>query len=268
MSKKHADQLFQIIKSLTKSEKRYFKLFVSRITSAEDAKFYKLFDIIDKQKEYDEQKILKKAPDIKSTQLSNIKAHLYKQILQSLRLYHVSNDIDMRIREMMDYTTILYNRCLYSLSLKSLEKARTLAIENDRTSMLHQIYEIEKLLVTRFIKTNIEDQVSEIISQSEKVNARLSNINTFSNLTLKLYSFYIKIGFIRDHKDFELVNSFLYSTLPVFQEDQLSLKEKMHLYNSLTGYYFFIQDYVRGYDYAKKWVGIFEQDRRLISSKT
>jgi len=266
MAKKNSDQLFQVIKSLTKSEKRYFKLYVSRITSAEDAKFYKLFDIIDKQKEYDEQKILRKEPSIKSAQLSNIKAHLYKQILQSLRLYHASNDIDMRIREFLDFSTILYNRCLYDLSLKSLEKAKTLAIDNDRTSMLHQILEIEKVLVTRFIKTNIEDQVSEIIGQSEMVNERLSNINTFSNLTIKLYSFYLKIGFIRDHKDFELVNSFLYSTLPVFKEDQLSNKERMHLYNSLTGYYFFIQDYVRGYEYAKKWAEIFEQDKRLMTS--
>lgn len=267
MAKKNSDQLFQVIKSLTKSEKRYFKLYVSRITSAEDAKFYKLFEIIDKQKDYNENKILSKVPSIKSTQLSNIKAHLYKLILQSLRLFHTSNDIDMRIRELLDFTTILYNRCLYDLSLKSLEKAKYLAEENYRTTMLHQILEFEKVLVTRFIKSNIEDRVSEIIKQSEIVNKKLANVNTFSNLTLKLYSFYLKIGFIRDHKDFELVNSFLYSTLPVFKEEQLSLKEKMFLYNSLVGYYFFIQDYVRGYEYAKKWVELFEQDERFLNSK-
>ncbi|NOZ45187.1 MAG: hypothetical protein GXO79_00240 [Chlorobi bacterium] len=267
MAKKNSDQLFQLIKSLTKSEKRYFKLYISRITSAEDAKFYKLFDIVDRQKEYNEQKILIKAPSIKSNQLSNIKAHLYKQILQSLRLYYAGNNIDFRIRELLDYTTILYNRCLYDLSFKSLEKARNLAVENDRASMLYQIIEFEKILVTRFIKSNIEDQVNQIIGQSDIISKKLASVNTFANLMLKLYSFYLKIGFIRNHKDFELANSFLYSTLPVFNEEQLSFDEKMYLYNALVGYYFFIQDFVRGYDYAKKWIELFDNNKKYVALK-
>ncbi|MGE0076509.1 MAG: hypothetical protein AB7S48_01470 [Bacteroidales bacterium] len=267
MAKKNSDQLFQLIKSLTKSEKRYFKLYVSRITSAEDTKFLKLFYIVDNQQEYSEEKILKKEPSIKETQLSNLKAHLYKQILQSLRLYHSGNDIDMKIREQLDNTTILYNRCLFDQSLKSLEKAKTIATEYDRSSMLYQILETEKVLVTRFIKSNIEDRVNQNITNSETIKEQLSNITNFSNLTLKLYSLYLKIGFIRDHKDFELVSSFLYSTLPVFKEELLSFDEKMHLYNAFVGYYFFIQDYNRGHDYAKKWVNLFEDNKQLIISK-
>ncbi len=90
----------------------------------------------------------------------------------------------------------------------------------------------------------------------------------FQILTIKLYSFYLKIGFLRNHKDFELVNSFLYSTLPVFQEEQLSFSmKKMYLYNSFVGYYFFIQDFERGYEYAKKWVNLFDENKDLIVPK-
>ena len=74
MAKKNSDPVFQLIKSLTKAEKRYFKLFATRQKSAEDAKFIKLFDLIDKQKDYDEGKILEKERAIKSQQLSNLKA--------------------------------------------------------------------------------------------------------------------------------------------------------------------------------------------------
>ena len=43
------------------------------------------FDAIDKLKEYDEKILLKRLPDVQKAQLSNLKAHLYKQILASLR---------------------------------------------------------------------------------------------------------------------------------------------------------------------------------------
>lgn len=267
MASKNSDQLFQLVKSLTKAEKRHFKLLASRVKSAEDAKFIKLFDAIDKQSDYDEQKILDKIQAIKSSQLSNLKAHLYKQILQALRLYHSSNDIEIRIRDLIDYSTILYNRCLYDQSIKLIEKAKSLALEYEKTSLLYQILEHEKRLVTRFIKSNIEDRVTRIIAESEEISHKLSNLNTFTNLSIKLYSFYLKIGFIRNHKDFQLVNSFLYSTLPVFKEEQLSFDEKMYLYNSLTGFYFFIQDYVRGYEYAHKWVKLFDHNPQYISAK-
>jgi len=258
MSNKNNDPLYQLIKSLTKAEKRYFKLRVNKQVAGEDTKYLRLFDLIDKQKDYDEAKILSKDKSIKSTQLSNLKAHLYKQILQSLRSLNTDEDIDLIIHEFIDHSTILYNKCLYDQCIKMLDKAKSTAIKYDKNALLLEIIEFEKRLVTKYIRSNIEDKVSKLISNSDEINEKINNINTFSNLTIKLYSFYLKIGFLRNHKDFELVNSFLYSTLPVFQEERLSFDEKMYLYNSFVGYYFFIQDFERGHEYAKKWVELFE----------
>ena len=56
-SNKNYDHLFQLIKSLNKGEKRHFKLFVSRHKGGENAKFLKLFDIINNQTNYNESKI-------------------------------------------------------------------------------------------------------------------------------------------------------------------------------------------------------------------
>lgn len=267
MPNNNTDPLFQLIKSLTKAEKRYFKLYTTKQKASENAKFIKLFDIIDKQKDYNESKILEKEESIKGQQLSNLKAHLYRHILKSLRSFNSNEDIDLQIRELLDHSTILYNKCLYDQCVKMLEKAKQTAEKYDKNLLLLEITEFEKRLVTKFIRTNIEDKVSQLIKASDQINEKINNINTFSNLTIKLYSFYLKIGFLRNHKDFELVNSFLYSTLPVFQEDQLSFDEKMYLYNSFAGYYFFIQDFDRGYEYAKKWLSLFENSPELIIPK-
>ena len=51
MPNRSTDTLFQLIKSLEKSEKRNFKLYVKRNSSAEDLKMTQLFDAIDKMDE-------------------------------------------------------------------------------------------------------------------------------------------------------------------------------------------------------------------------
>ncbi|MHC1704934.1 MAG: hypothetical protein AB9846_13580 [Tenuifilaceae bacterium] len=261
------DPLYNLIKSLTKAEKRSFKIFASRNGNPADLKFIKLFDLIDKHRDYDEAKILEKEKQIKPAQLSNLKAHLYKQILQSLRISNPENSIYLSIREMVDYTQLLYNRCLYDQSLKMLEKAKAMAIKYDKNYLLFEILDLEKKLVSRFLKSNIDERVTALIGEVDTIKEKLANITDFSNLTLKLYSFYIKIGFIRNQKEFEIVNNFLYSTLPVFKEELLSFSEKMHLYNSFTGYFFFTQDFQRGYEYAQKLVEHFENNPQYIVPK-
>ena len=122
MPNRSVDNLFQLIHSLQKGEKRSFKLYVKRNSSNEDLKMIQLFDAIDKMSDYDETVLLKKLPSIKKQQLSNIKAHLYKQILVSLRLLRNDENIDIQLHEQLDFAKILFNKGLYLQSLKILEK--------------------------------------------------------------------------------------------------------------------------------------------------
>ena len=48
MTKDPKDSLFSLVKSMTKSEKRQFKLYVVRLGVNEDSKFLNLFNILDK----------------------------------------------------------------------------------------------------------------------------------------------------------------------------------------------------------------------------
>ena len=60
MTNELKDNLFVLIKSLTKSEKRQFKLYVGRMESNEDSKFLKLFNQLDKMNIYKEDVIIEK----------------------------------------------------------------------------------------------------------------------------------------------------------------------------------------------------------------
>ena len=137
------DALFVLIKSLTKSEKRQFNLYVGRLGGNEDAKFFSLFKFLEKIKVYDE-KVIIKSGIVSKQQLSNLKAHLYKQILISLRLNPAHKNIRIQIREQLDFATVLYQKGLYKQSLKLLDKAKSFALENEEKNIAYEIVELEK----------------------------------------------------------------------------------------------------------------------------
>ena len=60
MPNRQKDDLFQLIKSLGKGEKRNFKLYVQRNTANPELKVIQLFDALDRMEEYDEVQLLKK----------------------------------------------------------------------------------------------------------------------------------------------------------------------------------------------------------------
>ena len=160
MINEQKDNLFQLIKSLTKSEKRQFKLYVGRMGSNNNAKFLSLFNFLDKLDKYSEKAILVKGIVTKQ-QLSNLKAHLYKQILISLRLNPIHQNIRIQIREQMDFATILYQKGLYKLSLKILDKAKALALKNQEKYAAFDIVEFEKL-----IESNTSHEVFPTVPKS------------------------------------------------------------------------------------------------------
>ena len=144
------DPLFILVKSLTKSEKRQFKVYAGRLGGNTDSKFIALFNYIDKADKFDESQVLQKGI-VTKLQLSNLKAHLYKQILISLRLNPVHRNMRMKLREQIDFSTILYHKGLYKQSLKILDKAKLIAIENDENNMAYEIIEFEKIIETQYI---------------------------------------------------------------------------------------------------------------------
>src|SRR5436190_979017 len=162
MSNRSADILFQLVKSLEKAEKRHFKLYIKRSSSRQDLKIIQLFDALDKAPDYNEQLLLKKLPGIEKPQLANLKAHLYKELLASLRLLKSAESIDLQLHEQLDYARILYNKGLYLQSLRILDKVKELAIYYHQDSFLIQVISLEKKIETLHITRSIQDRAERL----------------------------------------------------------------------------------------------------------
>lgn len=267
MPNRSTDALFQLIKSLGKSEKRNFKLFIGRKSAGEDLIIIQLFDALDKMTAYDEGQLLKNK-SIKKQQLSNMKAQLYRQILSSLRSIRYQENIDMQLHEQMDYARILYNKGLYYQSLKILDRMKELAKENNQLTYLQQVLFFEKKIEGLFITRSMQDRADQLSHDSDTVNHELSIVNKLSSLALRLYSWYITNGHARNMKDEKAIAAFLENNLTDEAKNAKGFYERLYLYQSYCWYAFIRQDFLQYYRYTQKWVTLFEEQPKMIEVET
>ncbi len=260
MPNRSTDELFQLVKSLDKGEKRLFKLYMKRGSGNDDLKVIRLFDALDKMSEYNEEALLKKNKSISKQQLSNIKASLYKQVLAALRHSGDDDNIDMQLNEQMGYARILYNKGLYLQALKVLDKIKQTAKANYQLTFQMQVLFFEKKIEALHITRSMENRAERLSHEVEEVNTHLSLLSKLSNLSLQLYSWYIKMGHARDEKDVLAVKMFFEVNLPAYNIHEMQFYEKMYLYQSYCWYGFILQDLLMYYRYTQKWVDLFEQE--------
>jgi hypothetical protein len=268
MANRSADALFQLVKSLEKSEKRNFKLFVKRNSSADDLKTIQLFDALDKMTEYDEKQLLKKTKNISKLQLSNIKAQLYKQVLASLRLIREDDNIDIQLHEQMDYARILFNKGLYLQALKVLDKLKEQAKSYHQLTYLQQVLFFEKKIEALYITRSMQNRADQLTLESDSIHRQLTIVNQLSNLSLQLYSWYIQNGHARNEKDVADICSFFESNVPASTNGLKGFYEKLYLYQSYCWYAFIRQDFLLYYRYSQKWVNLFEEHPGMLQTET
>ncbi|MNK48310.1 hypothetical protein D3C87_671380 [compost metagenome] len=263
MANHQKDFLFVLIKSLSKSEKRQFKIFASRLETSSNTKFIELFNILDKSEVYDEKLILKSGV-IQKVQLSNLKSYLYKQILVSIRLNIPSQNIRYQLREQMDFAVILYNKGLYKQSLKILDKTKQQALENDEKYMAYEIVEFEKLIESQYITRSIQGRADELVIQAKELNYRNTISSKLSNLSLQLYGIMLKTGYVKSDEEYKYIDDYFNRHIAKLDESKFGFREKYWFYNANLWRSFLVQDFLASYKFAYKWVQLFYDNPNMI----
>lgn len=258
------DQLFTLIKSLSKAEKRNFTVYANRIQDSDTLKYVQLFELMDKQKDLNEPQILQKLKDTDKSQYSNLKRHLYKQIMISLRMIYIQKKADIEIREYLDFVDILYSKGLYIQSLKLLEKAKGLALKSNNDILFLSLLETEKTIESRHITRTGPDNTSNITNLALKTSEEILNSTKLSNLRLLLHAFYIKNGHVKNQEEYDNIHQFFEENLPKLDIKKLNFPEQVFLYQSLVWYYYILLDFENCFVYAEKWIKAFKQHPEMI----
>ena len=125
-------QLYELIQSMTKPERRYFGSYVKPSGNGQPPKYLSLFKMLLKEKSYDEEKITKKGYTYDDKNL------LIEKILEALHVFHSRKSVEVEIQTLLSQILILKEKNIRKELSKRLRRAKKLAIENeDLTSLLH-----------------------------------------------------------------------------------------------------------------------------------
>lgn len=268
MANENNDPVFQLVKSLNRSEKRHFRLFANRQGSSEGLKFLQLFDALEDAAHYDDERILAQVPAIKKVQLANLKANLYRQLLASLRMYHAGQNLDIQLREQLDYARVLYNRGLYHQSLRMLERLKVSAQQVGMSHIALQALDFEKLIEAQYITRSLQGRAEELSAESLTLVEHVSQQHVLSNLALRMYGSYLQIGHARNQADFERLTTFFRSALANVDMRNADFFEELYYYQAHVWYYTITQNFLACYRYAQKWVDLFERYPAIRQQQT
>lgn len=203
---KPSTELFDLIKSLSKSEKRFFKL--SSSLQSGDKNYLKIFDAIEKQNEYNEQELkdlFKHETFIKH--LPSEKNHLYKLILKSLRNYYAESSISSILRTEIKNIEILLRKGLYKEADKFLQRAKKMAIDNEKFYYVFELINLEKqLLEEHYESGDFERDLNELIKEENDVLEKLRNLAEYHIIYSKINYVFRKEGFAHNEEERNMVN--------------------------------------------------------------
>ncbi|MBL8001368.1 MAG: hypothetical protein JNL05_05340 [Flavobacteriales bacterium] len=202
---KPSTELFDLIKSLTKSEKRFFKLH-SALQSG-DKNYLRIFDAIDKQKAYDEEALKKQfAREQFVKHFPSEKNHLYKLILKALRAYHSESSVSGILKQEIKNIEILYDKALFNECNKTLHRAKRIARENERFYYWFELLNWEKMLLEEAYESGeFTKDLDALIEEEREVIEKLRNLAAYHILYSKINYVFRSGGYVRTEEEHSMV---------------------------------------------------------------
>lgn len=203
---KPSTELHSLIKSLTKSEKRFFKL-NSSLQSGEK-NYLKIFDFIEKQKQYNEDELKELFKDetfIKH--LPSEKNHLYRLILKSLRAYYSDHSVSSQLKQEIKNVEILYRKALYKECGKFVKRSKRLAEEYEKFYYWFELINWEKRLLEEAYESGVfTTNLDDLIVEEAGVIEKLRNLAEYHILYSRINYIFRSGGFTRNEQEREIVS--------------------------------------------------------------
>lgn len=203
---KPSTELFKLIKSLTKSEKRFFKL--SSSLQIGDKNYLKIFDFIENQSIYNEEELKDEFKnEVFIKHLPSEKNHLYKLILKSLRSFYSEQSISSILKQEIKNVEILYNKALYRECEKFVIRAKQLANSFEKFYYWFELLSWEKKLLEEADESNdFAINLDILVKEEEMVISKLRNLAEYQVIYSKINMIFRSGGFTRTNAERKVVD--------------------------------------------------------------
>jgi hypothetical protein len=232
--------LFDLIKSLTPSEKRHFKLFTSRHVIGEKNNYTKLFDAVEKLDQYDEDKLKKTLKDESLVRnLAYEKNYLYSMISDSLHVYHLNLSRESELRKQLHLIGIFFDKGLYAHCHKLVKKVMQTGEELERYNYVYEALLWKKKLMAQKSYSGIrEKELKQVFDETLQVTEKIKNQTAYANLSEMLRYLIDTSGQIRSKEQKKKFDKVIKDPLLKRENEALSNAGK-RMYNSIWMNYHF-----------------------------
>ncbi|NUQ22409.1 MAG: hypothetical protein HUU34_00535 [Saprospiraceae bacterium] len=190
MPKTPSDRLYHLIKSLSGSEKRYFKIFV-HTDNDKDNKYLRLFDAIDAQPAFDDEALclqVYQGEPIQSRKYSELKAYLYDMLVRSLQSYDEKQAVDNRLRNLLLGVKSLYKRALFDDCFKVLQKAEKLAENYEKLdAQMEALHWHKQIAYARADIAYLDRQLDLIAAREAECLDLIRNLTDYQTLFYRVW---------------------------------------------------------------------------------
>jgi len=253
------DKTYSLLKSLNKSEKRFFKIYSSRHVIGKANNYVQLFDAMDKQQVYDEQQIKTKFADEKFVKRMPVaKAYLYDLILKSMGAYQQHNPTT-QLYDNLKQIQFLFSKKLYNQAEQLLAKTKKIAQEQDQVELMPEIMRWQKKLMDLNQYNISKEDLDSFCKEETEWIDNLELINKFWKLQSELYIQHNNIGIVKNEQELQALEGVFSERFMQLPSYKLPFRAKL-LKNKIYATYFYqIRDFQSSYNYVTEMIHLIEK---------
>lgn len=264
---KSQDDLYDLVKSLSTAEKRYFKVHSGKGTGRE-GNFLQLFDALDSLDDYDEDRLKKKLKGVSFVSFLSVeKGKLYDALMRAMRNYYSEKSVDTRIYELMQEEVFLRGKGLNSLRERTLEKAEALARKHEKYTYLLEILLAQKDLITEFEEKRLTERIRQKLEEIEELVVLQHTLAKLDIAGTEIFLF--------SRSGFDLKNDSNRQHLEMLADDIRAFKSQIKgsfrlsikYHASLSHYFGLLGDRKQCFEYAASALEICESNSNILKEE-
>lgn len=250
------DQLLNLIKSLSATEKKYFSQYTA---VRKDSKSYlALYEELLKADVYDTEALSKKLKKTKQN-IAHEKDHLQSVLLKTLRNYEGDKNVDSRLYDALTNARLLNHKGQHDMALAIVGTAQKEAEKYERWGLLWSLLKAESSMLsgTHIPRPERIRLQEENLKRMKYATSQMQLLNEFEDLFVQMDLIFLKGTYIKDKKGASAVDDFLKNPLMTTKHKGiLPQRYQAIMYSSI---YIHLKDFDQALPYYKKLLDMVDQ---------
>jgi DNA-directed RNA polymerase subunit F len=237
-----SDSLLRLIATMSKQERRYFKLHTTFYNKEEGNSCLRLFQLIEKNRPNNNTELVALVErEAYTQQLSFLKNQLTEQILNSLSAYHASKKSWHTLQQLLSHIDILIDRGLHDHARRLIVRAEKKALRLQEDIWMMEVLHRKRAVAIRNVTPDFEQDIHRLYDELRAALTRFSSTTQYRELMDIMQVLAARYAATPTKRDGEKLRAIIGNSLlgkdaqPGSFHAQLALHNMLGTYALLTG---------------------------------